>query len=119
MKIDLYNGDCLEVMPTLPDASVDMLLTDPPYKYLKNQKLETDFDEDKFCFEASRVLKPDATVIVFGRGVSFWRLCTKISDTGFACINQNRNFIGIELDKEYFQIGQKRINEAKAQTKLF
>jgi len=27
----LHNGDCLEVLPTLPDASVDLILTDPPY----------------------------------------------------------------------------------------
>jgi DNA modification methylase len=32
--------------------------------------------------------------------------------TGVACINTNRNFIGIELDKEYFKIAEKRINEA-------
>lgn len=27
----LHLGDCLEVMKTLPDASVDCVLTDPPY----------------------------------------------------------------------------------------
>jgi len=32
--------------------------------------------------------------------------------TGVACVNTNRNFIGIELDKEYFKIAEKRINEA-------
>ena len=30
----------------------------------------------------------------------------------------NRNFIGIELDKEYFEIAEKRINNAMAQEKL-
>ena len=30
-KIDLYHGDCLEVMPTLEAGSIDMVLTDPPY----------------------------------------------------------------------------------------
>ena len=29
--------------------------------------------------------------------------------TGVACINTNRKFIGIELDKEYFNIAKKRI----------
>ena len=29
--------------------------------------------------------------------------------TGVACKNLNRNFIGIELDKKYFEIAQKRI----------
>ena len=31
--------------------------------------------------------------------------------TGVACKNLNRNFIGIELDKEYFNIAKSRINE--------
>ena len=30
--------------------------------------------------------------------------------TGIACKNLNRNFIGIELDKKYFEIAEKRIN---------
>jgi len=32
--------------------------------------------------------------------------------TGVACANLNRNFIGIELDPEYFKIAEKRINES-------
>ena len=32
--------------------------------------------------------------------------------TGVACVNTNRNFIGIELDEEYFEIAKKRIEEA-------
>lgn len=36
--------------------------------------------------------------------------------TGVACMNLNRNFIGIELDKEYFKIAQKRINETQNQS---
>jgi site-specific DNA-methyltransferase (adenine-specific) len=39
--------------------------------------------------------------------------------TAVACINTGRNFIGIEKDKEYFEIAQKRIKKAKEQTKLF
>ena len=31
--------------------------------------------------------------------------------TGVACLNTNRNFIGIELDKTYFDIAQNRINK--------
>ena len=33
--------------------------------------------------------------------------------TGVACVNTNRNFIGIELDQGYFDIAKKRINEAR------
>lgn len=34
--------------------------------------------------------------------------------TGVACVNTNRNFIGIELDETYFQIAKKRIEQADA-----
>lgn len=39
--------------------------------------------------------------------------CMGSGTTGVACINTNRNFIGIELNKEYFEIAQKRINESQ------
>lgn len=29
--IKLLNGDCLELMKTIPDSSIDLILTDPPY----------------------------------------------------------------------------------------
>ena len=33
--------------------------------------------------------------------------------TGVACVNTNRNFIGIELDDKYFEIAKRRISEAQ------
>jgi site-specific DNA-methyltransferase (adenine-specific) len=33
--------------------------------------------------------------------------------TGVACKNLNRNFIGIELDKDYLDIAKKRIGDKK------
>jgi site-specific DNA-methyltransferase (adenine-specific) len=38
--------------------------------------------------------------------------CMGSGTTGVACINTNRNFIGIELDEGYFKIAQDRINQA-------
>ena len=35
--------------------------------------------------------------------------------TGVACLQTNRNFIGIELDKKYYEIAKQRINEASEQ----
>lgn len=29
--INLYNGDCLELMKQIPDGSIDAIITDPPY----------------------------------------------------------------------------------------
>ena len=39
--------------------------------------------------------------------------CMGSGSTGVACINTNRNFIGIELSEEYYNIAVRRINETK------
>lgn len=39
--------------------------------------------------------------------------CMGSGSTGVACVNTNRNFIGIELDENYFNIAKERINEVK------
>jgi len=31
VTIQLYHGDCLDILPTLEDGSVDVVITDPPY----------------------------------------------------------------------------------------
>ena len=36
----LHHGDCIEFMKTLPDNSVDMVLTDPPYKIITGGDLD-------------------------------------------------------------------------------
>ena len=38
--------------------------------------------------------------------------------TGVACVNTNRNFIGMELDDKYFEIAKARINEATTAKQL-
>ena len=37
--------------------------------------------------------------------------CMGSGTTGIACINTNRKFIGIEIDKTYFDVAKKRIDE--------
>jgi len=62
------------LMQRSESESIDIICIDPPYKYLKNQKLEVDFDEIKFFTEAKRILTKDGFIIMFGRGVSFYRM---------------------------------------------
>ena len=38
--------------------------------------------------------------------------CMGSGSTGVACVNTNRNFIGIELDDNYFKIADNRLREA-------
>lgn len=70
-------------MKFLPDESVDVICTDPPYLYLKNQKLDRPFDEWEYFKQVRRILKPDGFIILFGRGTSFYRWNTILADLGF------------------------------------
>lgn len=79
----ICNEDCLEGMKRIPNGSVDCILTDPPYLYLKNQKLDRMFDEKAFFSECKRVLKKDAFIVLFGRGTSFYRWNCMLADMGF------------------------------------
>lgn len=82
-KIQLYNCDCLELMATMKDKSVDIICIDPPYLYLKGQKLERPFDEQQFFSEAKRILTKDGFIVMFGRGESFYRWNSILADLKF------------------------------------
>lgn len=43
--------------------------------------------------------------------------CMGSGSTGVACVNTNRNFIGIELDQKYFEIAKERIEKAQHEDK--
>lgn len=209
----LMQGDCLELMKDIPDGSIDLIVTDPPYlmNYRSNyRKVKYDYiigDKDgkdliaKSIKEAYRVLKDNSAIYMFcswhyvgffksefekyfklkniivwnknntsmgdlqgsyapkhefilfghkGRRLLegfrypdvleakrtgsklhptqkpvdlleiFIKTSSKENDvvldmfagsgtTGVACKNLNRNFIGIELDEEYFKIAKERI----------
>lgn len=82
-SIQLFNCDNLEIMKMLTDESVDVILTDPPYLYLKKQKLEREFDEQLFFSECKRILTDNGFIVLFGRGESFYRWNTILADLGF------------------------------------
>lgn len=61
----LYNGDCFEYLRGLPDASVDLVLTDPPYGVTACAWDEKP-DLSRFFQEVWRVLQPKGACVVFG-----------------------------------------------------
>lgn len=81
--LKMVNGDCLDVLKDIESDSIDCILTDPPYKYLKGQKLDREFEEAIFFPECKRVLKKDGFIVLFGRGTSFYRWNTRLADLGF------------------------------------
>ena len=82
-KTEILKGDCTLLLQNIPSESVDAIITDPPYLYLKNQKLDKPFDEDVFFNEAKRVLKKSGFIVMFGRGTAFYRWNTRLADLGF------------------------------------
>ena len=224
--VTLYQGDCLDLMKKIPDKSVDMVLTDPPYlcdysrhdsKSRFSKKIANDENNsanegmiESYLQECFRIMKDNTAVYCFcnykkidffkqqiekagfnlkniiiwdkqrngmgdlsttfgysyefivfaskgqpkirGKRISdVWQFARvkpkeqthqnqkpidllkqaieKSSDegavvfdgfmgsgsTGVACVNTNRNFIGIELDEHYFEVAKNRIEQAQKQ----
>lgn len=201
----MLHGDCMEIMKSIADNSIDLILTDPPYGKkahkgtngfgnANNRRYQGSWDNQRPKKEVfDEIFRISKNVIIFGANYFsdllppsnhwiFWdkkgdikfqnpfadgeliytsfnkpikriifkqqgfitdskdkryhptqkpselitELIKKYSDdeaiicdpfmgsgtTGIACVNTNRNFIGIELDENYFNIAQKRINQA-------
>ena len=60
--IDLRLGDCLEVMKTIPDNSIDLVITSPPYDKLRDYKGFT-FNFEGIAKELFRVIKQGGVVV--------------------------------------------------------
>jgi len=65
MKIDLILGDCLEKMKDIPDKSVDMALTDPPYGTTAC-KWDVVIPFEPMWVELKRIIKPNGAICLFG-----------------------------------------------------
>ena len=75
MKYDInYNADCIKVMKTIPDASIDLIIADPPYWKVVGEKWDyvwrTEEDYIKWTLEwmieASRLLRLGGSFYCFG-----------------------------------------------------
>ncbi len=68
----LYKGNAEIILKNIKDNLIDVILTDPPYKYL-DHKLDKNFNEDIIFNEWFRIIKKDSLISFFGRGKSFYR----------------------------------------------
>lgn len=64
----IHQGDCLDVMPTLPDDSVDMILCDLPYGTTQN-KWDSVIPLDELWREYERVIKPNGAICLTSQGM--------------------------------------------------
>jgi site-specific DNA-methyltransferase (adenine-specific) len=82
----VYLGSNLDVLPTLPDNSVDSIVTDPPYELGFMGK---SWDNSGIAYsvelwtECMRVLKPGGHLLAFGGSRTWHRLAVAIQDAGF------------------------------------
>ena len=58
-------GDCLERMKEIPDGSVDLILTDPPYG-ITACKWDSVIPLEPMWIELKRIIKPNGAIVMFG-----------------------------------------------------
>ena len=61
----LYNGDCLEVMKSIADKSIDAIITDPPYGTTAC-KWDSVIPFDLMWEQLNRIIKPNGAIVLFG-----------------------------------------------------
>ena len=71
--INLYNGDCVNLMKEIPDRSVDMILCDLPYGTTKN-KWDNIIPFDVLWNEYLRTIKNNGAIVLFADGMFTARL---------------------------------------------
>lgn len=84
MRYQITQGDCLEVLRAMPDASVDSIVTDPPYGLeFMGAAWDRGVPPVEVWIEALRVLKPGGHLLAFAGTRTQHRMATAIEDSGF------------------------------------
>lgn len=109
--ITLFQGNCLELMKSIPDKSVDMVLCDLPYNMTRNN-WDCAFPLNHLWMHYNRIVKDNGAIVLFGSGHftvdlinsgehcgAKWRynlIWKKTTPTGF--LNANRQPLRIHED---------------------
>lgn len=82
-------ADCLDVLKALPDASVDSIVTDPPYGIgFMGKGWDVSVPGAEWADQCLRVLKPGGHIIAFAATRTIHKLTTIIEDAGFEIRDQ-------------------------------
>lgn len=80
----VHHGDCLDVLRTMPDNSVDSIVTDPPYGLsFMGKRWDYDVPGVEIWAECLRVLKPGGHLLSFAGTRTHHRMAVRIEDAGF------------------------------------
>jgi DNA modification methylase len=83
-SVKLHHGDCLDVLRSMPDNSVDSIVTDPPYGIsFMGKKWDYDVPDVDVWAECLRVLKPGGHLLAFAATRTQHRMAVRIEDAGF------------------------------------
>lgn len=91
MTYTVHVGDCRDVLKTIPDCSIEAIVTDPPYELGFMGK---SWDKSGIAYDVAvwseclRVLKPGGHLIAFGGSRTYHRLAVAIEDAGFEIRDQ-------------------------------
>ena len=81
---ELHHGNCLDILRTLPDASVDAVVTDPPYGLsFMGKRWDYDVPSVEIWEQCLRVLKPGGYLLAFAGTRTQHRMAVRIEDAGF------------------------------------
>ena len=90
-QFKIYEGSNLDILPTLPNNSVDSIVTDPPYElgFMNKSWDSTGIAYNiKIWEQCLRVLKPGGHLIAFSGSRTYHRMAVAIEDAGFQIRDQ-------------------------------
>ena len=71
-------GDCLDIMPSIPDKSIDAIICDPPYSVLNKSNASAKWDSiipfEPMWAQLERIIKDNGAIVLFGQGMFTARL---------------------------------------------
>ena len=89
MTFTLHLGDCLEVLKTFSDNSIDRIVTDPPYGLsFMGKKWDYDVPSVEIWKECLKVLKPGGHLLSFSSARTYHRMVVNVEDAGFEIRDQ-------------------------------
>ena len=102
MNVRILQGDCLELLPTLPENSIDACVTDPPYGLeFMGKAWDHGVPGVELWREVFRVLKPGAHLLAFGGTRTYHRMVCAIENAGFEIRDQIQWIYGSGFPKSH------------------